>query len=326
MNKKTAGKKGSSKANSSKARSGKFKSNKTAKTSSEKNSPGKNDRSATKVSDEKAFNSEKVQKLLAETGMGSRREIEQWVRDGRVKINDRIATIGDRCTAADKVSVDNRQVRLGGGATRVLVYNKPVGEITSRHDPEGRRTVFKSLPALHQGRWVAIGRLDINTSGLLLFTNDGALANTLMHPSSEIEREYQVRVHGEVDEAMLKSLVAGVELDDGPARFDRISAGRGEGTNSWYSVVLKEGRNREVRRLWESQGLEVSRLKRTRFGPLVLPSFVRQGEWLDLPVGDINLLMKMAGLNTKVPPISLPEREQRERQLKRLRSRGGQKR
>ncbi|MEH6638425.1 MAG: pseudouridine synthase [Porticoccaceae bacterium] len=270
--------------------------------------------------------SEKVQKLLAEAGMGSRREIEEWIKKGRVKVNGLAITIGDRCTRDDKISVDNRQVRLGGGSTRVLAYNKPVGEIASRNDPEGRRTVFESLPPLQQGRWVAIGRLDINTSGLLLFTNDGALANALMHPSSEVEREYEVRVHGEVEDATLKLLVAGVVLDDGPARFDRISAGRGEGANSWYSVVLKEGRNREVRRLWESQGLEVSRLKRTRFGPLALPSFVRKGQWLDLPTGDINLLMKVAGLDTKVPPISLPEREQRERQLKRLRSRGGHKR
>ena len=283
------------------------------------------DRVSTRGSSKDKARGDKIQKLLAEAGMGSRREIEEWIRQSRVKVNGRVATIGDRCTSDDKVSVDNRLIRLGSGTTRVLVYNKPVGEIATRNDPEGRPTVFDALPPLQRGRWVAIGRLDINTSGMLLFTNDGALANALMHPSSEVEREYQVRVHGEVDDLTLKLLVTGVDLEDGPARFERISSGRGEGANSWYSVVLKEGRNREVRRLWESQGVEVSRLKRTRFGPLSLPSFVRRGQWLDLPTGDINLLMKVAGLDTKVPSLSLPEREQRQRQLKRLRSRGGHK-
>lgn len=257
--------------------------------------------------------------------MGSRREIEEWIRQGRVKVNGRMASVGDRCTSTDKLSVDNRRIRLGSGSTRVLVYNKPVGEIASRRDPEGRRTVFAALPPLAQGRWIAIGRLDINTSGLLLFTNDGALANALMHPASRIEREYQVRVHGEVSDEVLKTLSTGVELEDGPAHFERISGGRGAGRNTWYSVVLKEGRNREVRRLWESQDLEVSRLKRVRFGSILLPSFVRRGQWLDLPPAEINQLMKAAGLDKQVPALGAAQSESRERQIKRLRSRGSQR-
>lgn len=268
---------------------------------------------------------DKIQKLLAETGLGSRREIETWIREGRVKVNGRVATIGDRCTASDKISVDDRRIRLGGGITRILVYNKPVGEITSRRDPEGRRTVFEALPKLPQGRWIAIGRLDINTSGLLLFSNDGALANAFMHPSSQMEREYQVRVHGEVSDEILDTLLKGVELEDGPARFDRIRRGRGESSNAWYSVVLKEGRNREVRRLWESQNLEVSRLKRVRFGPVSLPSFVRKGQWIDLPPAEINQLMKMAKLDHKVPALSAAQQERYKRQVKRLRSGGSQR-
>ena len=265
---------------------------------------------------------EKLHKLLAQAGLGSRREIEEWIRQGRIRVDKRTATVGDRIIGDEEVSIDNRRVRLGGGTTRVLIYNKPPGEITSRTDPEGRRTVFASLPSLKQGRWVAVGRLDINTSGLLLFTNDGSLANALMHPSTQVEREYQVRVHGEVDDAMLRKLREGVELDDGPAHFEHISEGRGEGRNRWYSVVLKEGRNREVRRLWESQGVEVSRLKRVRFASTVLPSYVRKGQWLDLPPLEIKYLLKTAGMNTKVPPMSLAQRQQHERQIKRLRSRG----
>ncbi|HIE55846.1 MAG TPA: pseudouridine synthase [Chromatiaceae bacterium] len=228
---------------------------------------------------------QRLQKLLANAGLGSRRQIETWIREGRVEVNGRKATLGDRATLQDRISVDGRAVserRLVSQDRYVILYNKPEGEVVTRSDPEGRRTVFQSLPRLPQGRWIAVGRLDVNSSGLLLFTNDGELANRLMHPKQLIEREYAVRVHGEVTDAMLRQLVRGVELEDGPARFEEVVFSGGEGANRWYHVVLMEGRKREVRRMWESVGVVVNRLKRVRFGPLILDSKVKSGMWREL--------------------------------------------
>jgi len=228
---------------------------------------------------------ERIQKVLAAAGLGSRREIETWIAAGRVTINGRPAKLGDRIRESDRVSVDGRPVkaleRVGEARHRVILYHKPEGELTTRKDPEGRPTVFEALPRLRGSRWVSVGRLDTNTSGLLIFTNDGALANKLMHPSSEIEREYAVRVLGKVTDEQLALLQRGVKLEDGMAKFDDIREAGGEGANHWYHVVLREGRNREVRRLWEAIGLTVSRLIRVRFGDLALPRDLPRGSWRD---------------------------------------------
>ena len=217
---------------------------------------------------------EKLQKVLARIGLASRRDIEAWITEGRVKVNGVAATLGQRVDRHDAISVDGRLLKREEeteAVRRVLIYNKPDGEVCTRDDPEGRPTVFERLPRLRAGRWINIGRLDINTTGLLLFTTDGELANRLMHPSYEMDREYAVR--GEVTEEMLENLKNGVMLEDGPAKFTDIQeAPGGEGFNHWYHCVVMEGRNREVRRLWESQGVVVSRLKRVRFGPVFLTS------------------------------------------------------
>jgi len=251
-------------------------------------------------------NSEKLQKVLARAGMGSRRELEEWISAGRVKVNGQIATLGDRVTASDRVTVDGKKLATPGAKAghSILLYNKPLGEICTRNDPEGRPTVFDHLPQLQHARWVAVGRLDINTTGLLLFTTDGELANKLMHPSTRMEREYAVRVMGEVTDDMLRTLVRGVELEDGIARFDAISDGGGEGVNHWYHVVIQEGRNREVRRLWESQGVKVSRLKRVRYGNILIPSYVKAGKFVELPSAEAKALYVLAGLRWQ--PAQMP--------------------
>ena len=229
--------------------------------------------------------SEKLQKVLARAGLGSRRELEGWISSGRVSVNGKTASLGERVTLHDKLRVDghllNDQARAAK-KVRMLMYHKPAGEVSARRDPEGRRTVFESLPGIRNGRWVMVGRLDIATCGLLLFTSDGELANYLMHPSSEIEREYAVRVLGEPDAAAMKAITEGVMLDGQLARFSSVVRGGGEGANQWYRVTLAEGRYREVRRLWESQGLVVSRLIRVRYGVLELPRELRAGQWLEL--------------------------------------------
>jgi 23S rRNA pseudouridine2605 synthase len=242
---------------------------------------------------------EKLQKVLARAGLGSRREIETWIADRRVSVNGKIATLGDRVTEQDKIRVDGRQITIRTDRetrTEVLMYNKPEGEICSQNDPESRTTVFATLPRLNQGRWIMIGRLDINTSGLLLFTNNGELAHRLMHPSYEIEREYAIRVFGEVDRDMLNRLKEGVMLDDGMAKFDWIRDAGGTGANHWYHVSLHEGRNREVRRLWEAENVVVSRLIRVRYGNVMLPRSIRRGKWDYLDTHGINELKKLVEL------------------------------
>lgn len=242
--------------------------------------------------------SEKLQKVLADAGLGSRRAMERWISDGRVAVNGKPAKLGDRVERGDQISVDGRNVDRpsGGSAVRVIAYHKPEGEVCSRSDPEGRRTVFEALPPLPAGRWIGIGRLDIATTGLLLFTTHGELANRLMHPSMEVEREYAVRVLGPVAPEVLERLRSGVRLEDGPARFDSIEEAGGQGANRWYHVVLREGRNREVRRLWESQGLVVSRLHRVRFGPIRLDRSSRPGTFRDLSAKELDELLRATQL------------------------------
>lgn len=244
--------------------------------------------------------SEKLQKVLANNGLGSRREMERWIEEGRISVNGKKATLGDRVELSDKLVVDGHEITRAKEKSpcRVLMYNKPEGELCARVDPEGRPTVFERLPLLEGERWITVGRLDINTSGLLLFTNDGELANRLMHPSHEVEREYAVRVFGEVTPKMLRNLSKGVELEDGPAKFNHIHVRPSdpESLNHWFNVTLTEGRNREVRRLWESQGLQVSRLIRMRYGNLELLKRLPQGAWIELDLEKVNSLRKMVQL------------------------------
>jgi 23S rRNA pseudouridine2605 synthase len=246
--------------------------------------------------------SEKVQKVLARAGKGSRREMETMISEGRVSIDGKVAFLGDRVTGTEQIRLDGHQVKLTAqdeDICRVLVYNKPEGEMCTRKDPEGRPTVFDRLPPLETGRWVAVGRLDINTSGMLLFTTDGELANRLMHPSQKVEREYAVRVFGEINEAMLQTLRTGVTLDDGPARFQKITYRGGEGRNHWFHVVLSEGRNREVRRLWESQEVQVSRLIRVRYGDMEMQRQLPMGGWRELGLKEVNYFRKLVQLTAE---------------------------
>ncbi|MFV9657068.1 23S rRNA pseudouridine(2605) synthase RluB [Pseudomonas sp. NY15366] len=256
---------------------------------------------------------EKLQKVLARLGLASRREIETWITEGRVKVNGAAATLGQRVDANDAIALDGRLLKreeITGSVRRVLIYNKPDGEICTRDDPEGRPTVFDRLPRPKEGRWINIGRLDINTTGLLLFTTDGELANRLMHPSYQMDREYAVRVRGEVTEEMLENLKTGVMLEDGPAKFTDIKeAPGGEGFNHWYHCVVMEGRNREVRRLWESQGLVVSRLKRVRFGPVFLTSELTMGRWREMDQREVDILSAEVGL----APQALPAMKEKTR-------------
>lgn len=242
---------------------------------------------------------EKLQKVLARAGMGSRRALETVIAEGRVSVNGRPAKLGDRVTGHEKIQLDGKTIIVTAADSkedlRVIMYNKPEGEVCTRKDPEGRKTIFESLPKVLNGRWVAVGRLDINTTGLILLTTDGDLAHKLMHPSSGIDREYRVRIFGKVDQAMVDRLLKGVELEDGMARFTDITLeDEIDSSNRWVTVTLMEGKNREVRRLWESQGVQVSRLKRVRFGPILLPSKVARGRFDDCSESQIKALIKIS--------------------------------
>lgn len=258
---------------------------------------------------------ERIQKVLANAGYGSRRQVEAWIKEGRINVNGQPAELGQRIDVGDKIRINGQLIKVFKqipSVHRIIMYHKPVGELTTRSDPEGRATIFQNLPKLDKGRWIAVGRLDINSSGLLLLTTDGELANKMMHPSQEIEREYAVRVMGEADQSIQDNLRKGVELEDGLAQFKRIRAGSGSGFNHWYHVVLQEGRNREVRRMWESQGLQVNRLIRVRFGPIDLPKDLAAGRCRELSPAQITQLLDVAGvreLQTHFPQVPPKQRK-----------------
>ncbi len=242
---------------------------------------------------------QRLQKFLASHGYGSRREIERWIKDGRIIVNDELATLGCKVDSSDRIQLDQKRLKLSQQAfkRRVFIYNKPEGEVCTRKDTEGRKTVFDRLPVSNSERWITVGRLDMNTSGLLLFTNDGELANALMHPSGNIDREYAVRVNGEVTDEMMQALRDGVLLEDGMARFSDVQRGKeATGKNAWFYVVLMEGRNREVRRLWESQGVQVSRLKRVRYGNVFVPARLKAGKYEELSESEVAQLSSLVNL------------------------------
>ncbi len=260
--------------------------------------------------------SEKLQKVLARAGHGSRREVEAMIQAGRVSVDGKISTLGDRVevTGGTKIRLDGHVLSVMESqdtVCRVLAYYKPEGELCTRNDPEGRPTVFDRLPKMRGSRWIAVGRLDVNTSGLLLFTTDGELANRLMHPSREVEREYAVRVFGQVDDEKIKQLSRGVQLEDGPAAFRSIKFQGGEGLNQWYNVTLTEGRNREVRRLWEAVGVQVSRLIRVRYGDLNLPKGLPRGGYKELDLPDINYLRTLVDMTEETVSKLPVERDRR---------------
>ena len=236
---------------------------------------------------------QRIHKILADSGHGSRRGIERLIKQNKIEVNGEIATLGQLVSEKDSFKIEGKKIVLstrGNKGTRILMYNKKVGEICTRHDTKNRPTVFENLPKLNSGRWVSVGRLDINTSGLMLFTNKGELANRLMHPSSMIEREYIARIHGLVTKKVLQKFINGVELEDGLARFTDVQEGKKGKTNQWFAMVIMEGKTREVRRLWESQNLEVSRLKRVRYGNLFLPAYLKQGSYKELSKSEVNVI------------------------------------
>lgn len=244
----------------------------------------------------------RLQKWLAGAGVGSRRQIDAWIAAGRVRVNGHIATPGEKVSGGERIAIDRKRVQARparGGKPRVLLYHKPVGQVCTRRDPQGRPTVFTALPRLSGARWISVGRLDVDTSGLLIFTTDGDLANALMHPAAGLARVYAVRVRGEPDARILQRLRAGIRLVDGMARFEAVEPGGGTGANRWYYVTLREGRNRVVRRLWEAVGCQVSRLIRVRFGPLGLPRRLARGRYRELPPEEVAALY--AELHRPVP-------------------------
>lgn len=274
---------------------------------------------------------EKLQKVLANAGLGSRRQLEQWISAGRVTVNGTPAILGQRVGPADKIAIDNQPMAHAHVVheVKVLLYHKPEGEICTRRDPEGRPTVFAQLPRLHQQRWIAIGRLDINSSGVLLFTNSGLLANRLMHPRYELERQYAVRVLGEPDDSALQQLQQGIMLEGSIAKFDQLEFAGGDGANRWYHVTLKEGRNREVRKLWQAVGLTVSRLIRIRFGSVLLPRLLPPGKFRYLDTSEILVLQggkkkpeKRSGPQDRRSSVPAPGKNQRVSSGKNSRSTG----
>jgi len=274
--------------------------------------------------DSEAAMSEKLQKVLARAGHGSRREIEAKIAAGRVSIDGKLATLGDRIEndKSLKIRIDGHLVSIAESATevcRVLAYYKPEGELCTRSDPEGRPTVFDRLPRLRGSRWIAVGRLDVNTCGLMLFTTDGELANRLMHPSREVEREYAVRVFGQVDDDKIRQLSKGVQLEDGPAAFKTLRFAGGEGVNQWYNVTLTEGRNREVRRLWEAVGVQVSRLMRVRYGDITLPKGLPRGGWMEMDLTAVNYLRSLVGMDDETVTKLAVEKDRRRTKANQIR-------
>ena len=245
---------------------------------------------------------ERIQKVLSRAGLGSRREIERWIEEGKLIVNGKVASLGDRLVQNDRLQIKGRNVqweKYSEQPTRVLIYHKPTGEVVTRRDPEGRPVIFTQLPKLQIGRWVSIGRLDINSQGLLLVTNNGELAHRLMHPSTEIQREYAVRIFGNVSDETLDRLKKGVKLEDGDARFDEVKFSGGEGINKWYHVTVSEGRNRLVRRLWDSQDVVVNRLMRVRYGPVVLPERLKARTFYELDEKEISQLMQFVDMKVE---------------------------
>ena len=270
---------------------------------------------------------QKLQKVLANMGYGSRREIESWIFDGRIKLNNSLAKVGDRVSNKDLIYLDGNKIETAKiFRTQVIVYNKPEGEISSNEDPKDRPTVFDNLPSLKRAKWISVGRLDINTTGLLLFTTNGELANRLMHPRYQVERKYLVRVFGDVNQSDIDILKKGVLLDDEQAKFKTIERNKGASDgekrlNNWFKVTLEGGKNREVRRLWESQGFEISRLKRIAYGPIELQPFIRPGNYLELSIEEVQKLGASVNLAISFRGMR-DERDNQARDEKKLRSRG----
>tara|TARA_B100000524_G_scaffold57622_1_gene26757 strand:+ start:246 stop:1082 length:837 start_codon:yes stop_codon:yes gene_type:complete len=270
---------------------------------------------------------QKLQKVLANMGYGSRREIESWIFDGRIKLNNSLAKVGDRVSNKDLIYLDGNKIETAKiFRTQVIVYNKPEGEISSNEDPKGRPTVFDNLPSLKRAKWISVGRLDINTTGLLLFTTNGELANRLMHPRYQVERKYLVRVFGDVNQSDIDILKKGVLLDDEQAKFKTIERNKGAADgekrlNNWFKVTLEGGKNREVRRLWESQGFEISRLKRIAYGPIELQPFIRPGNYLELSIEDVKKLGTSVNLTISSPGMR-DKKDNQVRNERRLRSQG----
>ena len=270
---------------------------------------------------------QKLQKVLANMGYGSRREIESWIFDGRIRLNNSVAKVGDRVSNKDLIYLDGNKIEAAKiFRTQVIIYNKPEGEISSNEDPKGRPTVFDNLPSLKRAKWISVGRLDINTTGLLLFTTNGELANRLMHPRYQVERKYLVRVFGDVNQGDIDILKKGVLLDDGQAKFKTIERNKGASDgekrlNNWFKVTLEGGKNREVRRLWESQGFEISRLKRIAYGPIELQPFIRPGNYLELSIEEVQKLGASVNLAISFRGMR-DERDNQARDERKLRSRG----
>lgn len=257
----------------------------------------------------------KLHKVLAQAGLGSRLEMERLIAEGRITVNNALAHVGQRIRQGDSIKINGKPVRLSlePAMPRVLAYHKPVGELVTLDDPQNRPTVFRPLPRLAQGKWQAVGRLDLNTEGLLLFTNSGQLANQLMHPRFGLQREYAARVLGALNEEEKQRLLSGIELDDGPAQFASVEEGGGEGANCWYRVTISEGRNREVRRMFEALGHAVSRLIRIRYGALHLPRGLRRGQWMELGPRDTRALLALAGMPVSAERAVSPQQQQARR-------------